>query len=437
MESSILYIVCTCLGSVGAWLISHFAFRLGLMDIPNERSSHEIPIPVPKGGGIGILAAFVLASIAIGIPASFWLSASLLALFSFIGDRFDIPPKYRLFMQFVATFILLSPFLFSESSSDPSFLLSDLSLPISALCCLPLSIFIVGTANFYNFMDGINGMGGITGVLAFGLLGFNGFLSGGNPSLVALAVCVSLACLGFLPFNIPKAKVFMGDVGSILLGFVFAGMAVWLAKSLMDFVCMAAILFPFYADELSTMAIRLKDALPWEYVKSSGLSDWGKSERGGVIERISGLARPHRRHLYQLLVNEMEIAHWKVSAGYGIFQAIVGIGVLIVREHGMLVVVAFIATWFAVFLGYGAWVRLRVDDLFMLGSRASMVFSGGTRINDSLWPEDNVEAVKPVTGEYLKRNSTLGQSEICPISDSGKEVEVITNESEEVKSFEG
>jgi len=180
MGSFILYVVCTFLGGVGAWLVSRFAFRFGLVDIPNERSSHETPIPVPKGGGIGILAAFVFASIAIGISASFWLSATSLALLSFIGDRVDIQPKFRLLAQFIAALALLSPIVFFDSSSVLGLLSSDLSPPTSVLCCLPLSIFIVGTANFYNFMDGINGIGGITGLVGFGLLGFYAFLSGGG-----------------------------------------------------------------------------------------------------------------------------------------------------------------------------------------------------------------------------------------------------------------
>ena len=93
----------------------------------------------------------------------------------------------------------------------------------------------------------------------------------------------------------------MGDVGSILLGFVFAGMVVFLSGNLLDFICMAGFLFPFYADELNTMIVRLRDG--------------------------ENLTKPHRRHLYQLLANEYGIAHWKVSLGYGLFQLIVGISI--------------------------------------------------------------------------------------------------------------
>ena len=100
----------------------------------------------------------------------------------------------------------------------------------------------------------------------------------------------------------------MGDVGSILLGFVFAGMVVWLSRSLLDFICLAAFLFPLYADELTTMIARIKNG--------------------------ENLTRPHRRHLYQLLANEGNISHWKVAVGYGLVQLVVGMSVLIVKPFG-------------------------------------------------------------------------------------------------------
>ena len=143
-------------------------------------------------------------------------------------------------------------------------------------------------------MDGINGIAGITGIVGFGLLAFSAFLSGSDSSFVTLAICMSLSCLGFLPFNMPRARVFMGDVGSILLGFVFAGMVIWLSRNLLDFICLSAFLFPFYADEFTTMAVRIRDG--------------------------ENLTHPHRRHLYQLLTNEKGISHWKISVGYGLAQ---------------------------------------------------------------------------------------------------------------------
>jgi UDP-N-acetylmuramyl pentapeptide phosphotransferase/UDP-N-acetylglucosamine-1-phosphate transferase len=93
------------------------------------------------------------------------------------------------------------------------------------------TVFIVGTANYYNFMDGINGIAGITGLLGFALLAAYVNLIEGSVAVTGVAVCLSLAWLGFLPLNMPKARVFMGDIGSILLGSAFAGL-IWLAAVL-------------------------------------------------------------------------------------------------------------------------------------------------------------------------------------------------------------
>lgn len=322
MKYLMIYISSFVLGGAGAWLISRWGKALGLVDHPNERSSHAMPIP--KGGGIGILVAFVLSSLILKVPASFWLPATFLALISLYGDRFGISPKFRLPVQFIAAV----SFLFTAYSLLPA--------PYSLLPTIFLAVFIVGTANFYNFMDGINGIAGITGVVGFGLLALSAFLSGINSSFVGLAICMSLSCLGFLPFNMPKAKVFMGDVGSILLGFVFAGMVIWLAKSLLDFICLVAFLFPFYADELTTMYVRLRDG--------------------------ENLTRPHRRHLYQVLANEKGFSHWKISVGYGMLQLIVGLSVLLLRDFGSVMILSLLTGYFGGFVVLSFCFRRRSEN---------------------------------------------------------------------------
>jgi Fuc2NAc and GlcNAc transferase len=133
----------------------------------------------------------------------------------------------------------------------------------------------------------------------------------------------------------PKAKVFMGDVGSILLGFVFAGSAVLLSKTCLYFVCLTSFLFPFYADELTTMVVRIKDG--------------------------ENLLRPHRKHLYQLLANEKGVAHWKVSVGYGLFQLLVGLTVLSLKSFGILVILSIIVGYFAAFTVVSSFTRRSVN----------------------------------------------------------------------------
>ncbi|MBU0734725.1 MAG: UDP-N-acetylmuramyl pentapeptide phosphotransferase [Proteobacteria bacterium] len=330
------------------------------MDRSNDRSSHDGVIP--KGGGIGILAAFLFASWVLGLPLLFLISIGLTALVSFYGDRKEIPAKIRLCVQFIAGVALLAGIFHWEGRGWPVYLL----IPFFA-------VFVVGTANYYNFMDGIDGIAGITGIVAFGLIALFGVLSGANEPLVILAGCMGFGCLGFLPFNMPRARVFMGDVGSILLGFVFASMVVWLSKSLLDFLCLSAFMLPFYADELTTLVVRVKDGgRKWEDeglkcgmdapVKCATLSH---SEFHGVkMNRVAGLMgmlmKPHRRHLYQLLANERGIDHWKVSVGYGVFQLIVGVSVMVVRPVGIWGVLAVLAAWFGGFAGVSFYFRRKL-----------------------------------------------------------------------------
>ena len=305
-----LYVVSFLLGWIGAWSIAKYGIRLSLLDKPNSRSSHETV--TPKGGGIGILAAFLICSISLAIPKSFWIPAVFLSLFSLWGDRSEIRPKVRLLFQFVVGAILLIGIV---TEKDGAF--------VTYTWILFMIFFVVGTANFYNFMDGINGIAGITGMIGFGMIGFYALIFKNSSSLSTLAICISLACVGFLPFNVPKAKVFMGDVGSILLGFVFSALVVYLSENILDFICLMSFLFPFYADELVTMAIRLKNK--------------------------ESLTTAHRRHLYQILANEYDISHWKISTGYGFFQLIIAGSIFWVRNLGLIKVVSVLVIYGCLF----------------------------------------------------------------------------------------
>jgi UDP-N-acetylmuramyl pentapeptide phosphotransferase/UDP-N-acetylglucosamine-1-phosphate transferase len=314
----IIFFVCLLAGSAGALVITKMASKFGLVDRPNDRSSHGSP--TPKGGGIGILGAFILSSLILKLPLAFWTPVALLALVSLWGDRYDLSPKIRLPLQFIVTVLLLLP-------------ITDHWPLTSVLWFIFFTLFIVATANWYNFMDGINGIAGVTGVVGFGLLALFGFLNNNNHFSV-LSICIIFSCLGFLPFNFPKARVFMGDVGSILLGFVFASIVMMLSKSLLDFLCLVSFLFPFYADELITIAIRIKD---------------GES-----------LFSPHRRHLYQLLANEMRIDHWKVTVAYGLTQLVIGVAALFAKQFGVFAVATVLTIFSGAFVLANYLVRLKI-----------------------------------------------------------------------------
>jgi Fuc2NAc and GlcNAc transferase len=331
-RTALLFFSCAGLGAAGAWLIAGMPFRERLLDTPNERSSHTIP--TPRGGGVGILAAFILAGITLQIPTTLLFAAILISAVSFFGDYFRISVKFRLVVQVFSTLILLFPLLPRLSAN---YALSTLGFsPFLFLLVLPLIfIYIIGMTNFYNFMDGINGIAGLSGVIGFGLLGVYTLYRPPpdvfQNALSLLSICVSLACLGYLPFNMPRARVFMGDVGSILLGFVFACLVVTLSRDYLEMVCFAALLFPFYADELTTMAVRLRNH--------------------------ENLIQSHRRHLYQLLVNEFAISHWKISSVYAAAQLAIGAGVLIAYSGGVRSVLIFLTACFVGFTLLTAHIR--------------------------------------------------------------------------------
>lgn len=321
MNEIILIFLCFFLGLAGAWTLILLGERVGMMDLPNERSSHNQKIC--KGAGIGILFTILTASFFLDIVHFLWLPAVTISVASLWGaDRYKLSVKQRLFVHFgCSAYFLL--FLSETLKIGGSFY----------LVCIPLALFIVGTSNFYNFMDGIDGIAGITGLIGFLLLANYGSHIHAAPNYITFCLCISASCIGFLFFNFPKAKVFLGDVGSILIGFVFSCLTVLMANSVMDFLIMAGFMFPFYIDEISTMLVRLKDK--------------------------ESLIIAHRRHIYQLLVNEMGMPHWLVSAGYGLFQAIIGLSLIAVKPLGISAVFSIYAIYSAVFMIISLFIRFK------------------------------------------------------------------------------
>jgi Fuc2NAc and GlcNAc transferase len=321
MQNMVIVLVSLLLGSMGAWVIEKNGYKFGVLDVPNHRSSHVKE--VPKGGGVGILIAFVVSAVCLNISLTFWIPVLVLSSVSFLGDKIELSIKFRLVIQFVCSLIfLINLFYFARVHLLAWFLI------------IPLSVFIVGTSNFYNFMDGIDGIAGVTGFVGFLLIAYFGFLTDADSNYIVLALSIAFACAGFLFFNLPKAKVFMGDIGSVLLGFVFACLIVLLSRTFFEFICLAGFLFPFYADEFITMFVRIKNG--------------------------DSLKIPHRKHIYQLLANEYGIEHWKVSTGYGMIQFVIGIAILFLKDFGYIPVFSLLLLCFSVFTVFSIMIRQKL-----------------------------------------------------------------------------
>lgn len=312
-------------------IIVAFVCRIGpkinLLDMPNHRSSHLVP--TLKGGGVGILLTFMIIGFFVARQYAFVITCSAIGIIGLISDLFDISSGLRLVIHIASAFILI---VLTANLLHPA---NNITM---ILLMLFLVMFIAGSANIYNFMDGINGIAALTAIVAFGLLSvFSAENFGSRFPATILAVSITFASLGFLRFNMPSARIFMGDVGSVFLGFTFAGIVVLLSKNIADFICLSSFLFTFYADEVVTMCLRLKDA--------------------------QNLLLPHRRHFYQILANEGKMPHWKISCGYAVAQFAIGLSILSMRPLGLRFIISTLVLYFIVFVILNFLVRRKFESI--------------------------------------------------------------------------
>jgi Fuc2NAc and GlcNAc transferase len=202
-----------------------------LLDLPNARSSHRTP--TPRGGGLAIVAAFSLAllylyfSKALPFELLMALAALLpLAAIGFLDDHGHVPARWRFLLQMSAAAWALF-WMGGFSAVALAGQTVDLGWAGNVLGAL----FIVWLLNLFNFMDGIDGIAGVETITmstsAAVLMGGAG--EGAWPGAPQAALVLAAATAGFLVWNWPPARIFMGDVGSGMLGYVLAVLALWTA----------------------------------------------------------------------------------------------------------------------------------------------------------------------------------------------------------------
>ena len=216
------------------WLtgtVHTYALRRSLLDIPNDRSSHSVP--TPRGGGVAIAVTLAVGMAVLGliglVPAKLvWAllgGGILVAGIGWWDDHRHVPPRWR-----AAVHVLAALWAVYCLGGLAGITLGGTVWHLGWLGSLLAVIAIVWLINLYNFMDGIDGLAGLeavtTGLGAAALAWW-----GGAPGLAAAAALVAASCGGFLWWNWPPAKIFMGDVGSGLLGYCFAVLALAGEKS--------------------------------------------------------------------------------------------------------------------------------------------------------------------------------------------------------------
>jgi UDP-N-acetylmuramyl pentapeptide phosphotransferase/UDP-N-acetylglucosamine-1-phosphate transferase len=291
-----------------------------VVDRPNERSLHIRP--TPRSGGVGVVAAIVLGLSLAGFPPPVIWIALALGLLSHIDDRWNLPAPLRLFAHLFAAFVFVIG-------------LGPWPLPWA----VPLLVLgLVWMTNLYNFMDGADGLAGGMAVFGFGAYAIAAGLQG-HTQLMMLALCIAAAAAGFLIFNFPPAKIFMGDVGSIPLGFLAGafGVAGW-QQGLWPLWFPLVVFAPFIVDASMTLARRmLRGELVWEahrqhYYQRLILSGWSHrrtalSEYGLMLlcsaAALTGLRQPPAGQFALIFALALTIAAamWAIDRRWKRFSA--------------------------------------------------------------------------------------------------------------------
>ena len=274
-----IYFILLTVSFLLTYFIKNYAIKKSLVASVNERSSHTTP--TPHGGGIAISVTWFTGLIYLYFTNSIQnelfyalLLGSIISIVSFFDDIYELSPKLRLFVQ--ASVAVAG--LFALGGFDTlTFGFFDIENPI--ITNIFAFFMIIWFINLYNFLDGINGYAGSQSVF-LALAGF--VLFGGNHFLV-----LAVAVLGFLYWNWNKAKIFMGDVGSTLLGYNIAIFTIYYANEEPSNLWIWIILFGIFWFDATLTLIRRK---------------------------LNGeqLSQAHKKHAYQRLT-QSGWSHYKVT----------------------------------------------------------------------------------------------------------------------------
>lgn len=216
-----LYLIVFLLSIGLTWGLREYALRRHILDVPVARSSHSIP--TPRGGGMAIVIGFVVGcwlflpwSISLG--ALFWTTV-LISSLGFIDDHRDVSPKWRLLGQAMSVTLLLAAY-----GVPVEFSVLGYSLSLGLWAWLLWLLGLVWLINLYNFMDGIDGIAASEAVFVCSAMMLFHLLNGQPDQMTTLCALLGCSTLGFLVWNWPPARIFMGDCGSGFLGFLIGAL---------------------------------------------------------------------------------------------------------------------------------------------------------------------------------------------------------------------
>jgi UDP-N-acetylmuramyl pentapeptide phosphotransferase/UDP-N-acetylglucosamine-1-phosphate transferase len=288
----------------------NFALKKKMFDIPNDRSMHNIP--TPHSGGIAIIISWylgltILYLYGIIVKELYYalLCGILIAAVSIADAIKGLTPSVRLVVHFItaiAAFYLLGglrPLILPGIGANYNFLIYPIAI-----------IGMVWFINLFNFMDGVDGFASTEAIIVCSVL----FVLTWNLATILLIACIS----GFLYWNLPRAKIFMGDVGSTQLGFILVVLGIHFHNifefSILNWIMVTS---PFWFDATLTLLRR-----------------WRNGER---------LSEAHRKHVYQRII-QAGFSHERVNLFLILINIIIVIMITVYREIKILQIPLFILT---------------------------------------------------------------------------------------------
>ena len=299
--------------------LRRYALKRSLIDIPNARSSHSTP--TPRGGGVAIVLSFLAGGVAgasaglleIGVLAAVGGAGTLVALIGFADDHGHVPPSWRLLVHFAAALLVLG----GLDVLEPMLAARDGAYYWAAWALAALGL--VWGLNLYNFMDGIDGIAGVEAICVCAGACLLYWLEG-RAELMLMPLLVVAAVAGFLWWNFPPAKIFMGDAGSGFLGIVIGSLALQAGAIDLDWLWAWVILLGvFVVDATWTLLRRLL--------------------RGVRVHEA------HRSHAYQRAARRLG-RHGPVTLGVG------AINLLLLLPIALMVGTGQLSAWFGLALAY-------------------------------------------------------------------------------------
>ena len=307
------------------YLIRQYALNTNLLDIPNERSSHEVP--TPRGGGLSVVIVFLISILGLqqfnlitltsNVLIGITLSSLLVALIGFWDDHQSIPARWRFVIHIVASLIFLVCI-----PQLPTLNFFGVTLNLSIFGYIFYTFILAWLLNLYNFMDGIDGLASSEAIsvsLSASLL----LLIQGDTQwslvLVLLAVCVG----GFLIWNWPHAKIFMGDACSGFLGFILGGLAlVTTLDGMINLWSWFILLALFITDATVTLCSRILKGEKWTQAHCTHAYQYYALQLIEIFERKGLEKSVARTYTHQqinfslILINIFWLLPWAMMANF-------------------------------------------------------------------------------------------------------------------------